>query len=119
MWRRMLWCGSSARLAGGNACPTAYLTFLREREGYYGVAHFAFHFAVAASADYDVLLALPFVGHGRGLRAGRQLHGPQLLAAIGIERAQVRIERGRGEDQAACGGDGSAKIDVSRPAIPH
>ena len=32
------------------------------------------------------------------------------LPRIGIERAQVRIERGRGEDQAACGRDGSAKI---------
>src|SRR5215469_1874704 len=88
---------------------------LLQCERYYGVAHLAFQLAVAAGADHDVLLSVPFVSHRRRLRARGEFNGPEFLAGIRVEGVEMRILRGCSEAQAAPGCNRSSQVDGAWP----
>ena len=50
-----------------------FVPVLRQRERHHIVTLLRIQFPVASGADHQVLLALPRVGHRRGIRRGRQL----------------------------------------------
>ena len=66
-------------------------------------------FAMAASGDQDKLATLLEIARRGGDAGGGQAASPQLDATLRVEGAQIVVERGADEDQAARGGEGAAE----------
>ena len=64
-----------------------------------------------SGADHQVLLSIPFVGHGCRLRACGEFCLPELPAGVRIECAQVRVERSRAEGESGGTHNGPTEID--------
>src|SRR5262245_28458509 len=77
------------------------------------VAAFGVGFRVAARGDDDILAPLPHICHGRRLSARGQAAAPQFLARLGVERAQVIVERGPDENKPARRRNRATKIGRS------
>src|SRR5581483_3487890 len=75
------------------------LGILGKREGDQRVTQlFSVDLCVSAGCNHDVLLPFDFVGHWRSVSWSRQLCLPKFLAGFGVERADVWIERGSGDE---------------------
>src|SRR6185437_1142544 len=85
-----------------------------QRERDHLIAALRVGFCMSARGNDDILAPLPYIGHRRCLSARGQAAAPQFLAGLGVERAQVIVERRPDEDNPARRRDRPAKIRRAR-----
>src|SRR5439155_18138884 len=91
-----------------------FLILERERHDL-GAGRRAEKAAAAGGHDHVLPAVLAEEGHRHGVRARRKLGLPELLAALGFERAEAAIDRRADEEHTAGGHDAAADVGRAGP----